>query len=514
MDTEAEKSASRDREPSTYLYELVHSLTRGERKYFKQYINIQEGGKSYLQLFNVLENQKSFNDEEIFLALQADFKNQNNYRVKKQYLAATLLKAMRSYPTAESTVDKDIKGKIVDIRFLIEKALYSQADKELRKLKLIAKTYERYIDLIEINALDFMLINSMLEIKDVSLKCEALYSDFVGCTEKVTNYFKYLHDYTIQEIPAKSVVFDIKGERALLKPLPPKQIKVKPTDTPLTLDAKLLYQLMVHFNQQVWFYEGEPQDPQWWKETVTKELNFLKDLQTEYKEELEAVPALYMSLLANIAVQARVGTKGLDMLEILQTIHFNGSRLNFQKQYLIYWLKLSLHNYGLKVDSQLINEVDDIKKYIAQYGDKLRPDERTRLQFVFASFLFNNKLFEDAKYFLKKNIIGYSKKIIVRKDIITASYLLLLVCDYELMDHADIGSHTLDVFHFTKANPTELDIRVKVIINFFKKLSRTGLPAKRDLIESVVNELGDFKHGINKYFQFRDWFKSKLELTR
>ena len=42
-------------------YELIKSLTKSEKRYFKLYCKFQQGNKSYLYLFDILEKQNTFN---------------------------------------------------------------------------------------------------------------------------------------------------------------------------------------------------------------------------------------------------------------------------------------------------------------------------------------------------------------------------------------------------------------------------------------------------------------------
>lgn len=65
MDTSSPEK-KRDRPSSPFVHSLIQSLTRGEKRFFKQSAKTDDGDKTYLELFEVFENQTSFNDKAAF----------------------------------------------------------------------------------------------------------------------------------------------------------------------------------------------------------------------------------------------------------------------------------------------------------------------------------------------------------------------------------------------------------------------------------------------------------------
>lgn len=51
--------------PSVELFNLIKSLTKSEKRYFKLTSTLQSGEKNYLRLFEAIENQKVYDEEEI-----------------------------------------------------------------------------------------------------------------------------------------------------------------------------------------------------------------------------------------------------------------------------------------------------------------------------------------------------------------------------------------------------------------------------------------------------------------
>ena len=64
----------RDRSSSPFLYDLIHSMTPGEKKYFKQSAKSDTSAKNYLTIFETLEKQESFDDEAAYELLKTKIK--------------------------------------------------------------------------------------------------------------------------------------------------------------------------------------------------------------------------------------------------------------------------------------------------------------------------------------------------------------------------------------------------------------------------------------------------------
>ena len=179
----------RDRSSSPFLYDLIHSMTPGEKKYFKQSAKSDTSAKNYLAIFETLKTK---------------IKDVNSYRVIKQYLLNIILKWMRSYPEVEKNEVREIKHGIEDIRFLIKKGFYKQAKKDLEKIKTLAKNSEAYIG-FEIISLDYMLLAAIGTTKDLPEQMVQL-RELVGVTdEKVLSYFKHLDEITVENAEKASV---------------------------------------------------------------------------------------------------------------------------------------------------------------------------------------------------------------------------------------------------------------------------------------------------------------------
>ncbi len=123
--------------PSSYLYDLVHSLSKSE----KRYIKVQAGSedKDYIQLMNALLAQKTFNEEQL-IKKHRNAKFVKNLATHKKYLYDLILKSLANF--GEKEPEDKVLEKIAAARVLFNKNLAEAAMKELNQGEKIAKKYE------------------------------------------------------------------------------------------------------------------------------------------------------------------------------------------------------------------------------------------------------------------------------------------------------------------------------------------------------------------------------------
>ena len=141
------------------LFQLIRALSKSEKKFFTQYVNIYEKSASpiYLQLFDFLNLETAYDEERIFKKFKdANFKK--NFAVTKHYLKNLIVKTLRH---SELTVreDRDLTVYILDVKRLMAKGLFPMAKKMIEKLKTEAYEDEKLNDVIHLIAMQRGLIS-------------------------------------------------------------------------------------------------------------------------------------------------------------------------------------------------------------------------------------------------------------------------------------------------------------------------------------------------------------------
>src|SRR5271156_2872643 len=137
--------------PSSNLFEIIHSLTASEKRYFKVFSSTHVIGNknNYEKLFNAyleLPANEPY-DEAAFKKKRASKTWGKNFAVEKKLLEDQLMKAMRAY-NAEKSAEGALNDIIANVRFLYNKGLISAANKELKKGINMAEELENLPSLI------------------------------------------------------------------------------------------------------------------------------------------------------------------------------------------------------------------------------------------------------------------------------------------------------------------------------------------------------------------------------
>src|ERR1051326_6571998 len=84
--------------PSHHLFELIKSLNKGEKGYFKKYSQLHTVGdkNNYLILFDAIEKQKKYDEEKILKAL-SKHSFIRHFSDLKNYLYTLILDSLESY---------------------------------------------------------------------------------------------------------------------------------------------------------------------------------------------------------------------------------------------------------------------------------------------------------------------------------------------------------------------------------------------------------------------------------
>jgi hypothetical protein len=125
------------------IYELVQSLSKTEKRYFKLYAQFQQGDKSYLKLFDIINVQKIYTEKKITQKFLTNNKVPNFPAVKK-YLFDQLIASIKSYG-AYKDLDSDHTDLIETYKVLHYKGLHGQSERLLKKIKAITLQDDAFV---------------------------------------------------------------------------------------------------------------------------------------------------------------------------------------------------------------------------------------------------------------------------------------------------------------------------------------------------------------------------------
>ncbi|MCP4439330.1 MAG: hypothetical protein GY810_10360 [Aureispira sp.] len=125
-----------------HLFQLIKSLTISEKGYFKKYYTKYGENQAYLQLFDAIDGQETYDEE----SLKKRFKDKGfvkQFSVAKNYLIKNVMRGLRAY-YSESSKDIQLHELLIDIELLYKRRLISQCRKVIKRAKKIALEAELF----------------------------------------------------------------------------------------------------------------------------------------------------------------------------------------------------------------------------------------------------------------------------------------------------------------------------------------------------------------------------------
>jgi hypothetical protein len=177
--------------PSNELFELVNSLNKNEKRYFRLYCSQQKSGKVYTELFNALDKTKELDnsinfDEKAFKKKHSKERFMKHYSFNKYYLYSLIIKCLTAY-NAEKSVDAKIHSLIMQCKILFDKALYGQYFRSIEKAKKHALKHERFGYYLQILDMEKIIIRKE-EIQ--TSKSESIYNEARSALKNLSDMFE------------------------------------------------------------------------------------------------------------------------------------------------------------------------------------------------------------------------------------------------------------------------------------------------------------------------------------
>ena len=201
------------------LLELVQVLSRGEKRHFQNAIKGNTNNKSkskYEELFEKL------NQKRVPLSKLSEYNSKYDSDTRS-YLAQKILESMRTYRDKRKVerkyLNKEIKGGLIDAKFLFEKGLYELSLQRLLKVKRDAKSIHHHLALQEANFLILDIYTATvgdpntfdIPIKKVLHEIE----EQIECIQSVSIYMKIYGD--LFSFIKKRINFTEEQKRTLTK---------------------------------------------------------------------------------------------------------------------------------------------------------------------------------------------------------------------------------------------------------------------------------------------------------
>lgn len=494
--------------PSNELFMLVKSLNKSEKRFFKLSSTIQAGDKNYLRIFDYIEKQKEYNEEE----LKKDFKDETFIKhlpSEKNHLYKLILKSLRSY-YGEQSISSILKQEIKNIEILYARALYKECGKFLIRAKKLAKEYEKFYYLFELIEWEKKLIGESYEFGNFDANLNELIVEETEVIEQLTNLAAYQILYSRINYIFRSGVFTKNSEEREIVEAIANNHLIKGKNTALsTRAASICYYIKGlcaatnrNYQDSYIFFNKT-------REILDNHPKLKLDLGKRYMLTLFHLGKCYIDdrnfKLAHKTVdeiKSLSGQKGFDSTDLkvkIATIYFNE--------------QLNLLN--MKGDFEAaVDFIDDKQNEISELGDKISKEQQLKILFNSAYSYFGNQEYKKCLQFI--NIILNDNESTLRQDIFGFSRLLNLLVHLELENFDFLEYEVKSTSRFFNKTARDNKIEGFLIKNVLKITKSQSQQSKSAIYAVMFTELNVLLQDHNErvileYFDVFAWASSKTK---
>ena len=494
--------------PSTELFDLIKSLSKSEKRFFKLHSALQSGDKNYLRIFDAIDKQKAY-DEDALKKLFAKETFIRHLPSEKNHLYKLILKSLRAYHS-ESSVSGILKQEIKNIEILYQKALYEECNKLLHRAKRIARENERFYYWFELLNWEKMLLEEAYESGEFTKDLDALIEEERDVIEKLRNLAAYHILYSkINYVFRSGGYVRTDEEHAMVEEISEHPL-IKGKNTALSRRAATI----CFYTQG--FCQWAKRD---WKTSLEKFLRVKQILEDNplIKTDLPKRYIRTLHYIINAEIELRDLKSAKNNIEIMRTLPgepgFLGINIEAQVFVASYLCELRLLDRAGE-HTKAVAMSDDIIAGMERLGPRLQKENE--LEFYFGLALANFGAGKQNKALFWLNKVLNDNEQTLRQDIFTYARLFNLVVHYELANYDLLEYIVRSTQRFLSKRHRAHQVE-NLLIESIKKLARITEPsAKRDLFKNLYEQLATLVQDPNeslvlKYFDVLAWARSHVD---
>jgi len=492
---------------SDNLFNLVKSMSPSEKRHFKLQGLSNKGESKSAQLFDLVENQKVY-DEEILLA-GASFITPGQLANLKSNLYKKILQSLRRFhlPT---TIDAQIREMIDYAHLLFNRGQYKQCASQLKKAKALAKKsnnpemilvilkWQKNVVLQTANGDTRKLVKEIIvEAKDVNTRINNI-NQFTSIQLELNALY--------QKIGFIRNVNDHDKVKQIFKSSMPKLDEDK-----LSTNEKFsLYSLYINY---YFFIQDFDRGYFFAKKWIA-----LYDNSILIRTNLES----YIQALNSIMIaQSRLGLypefykskRKFRKIRFMSGVTFteNINKKLFKYSYVHEFNGLFMQGHF----SQGVRMLDRIRPDLEAYYNQLDAHSRVIMFYKIACLYVGDSNFSESLNWL--NLIINSEHVDIREDVHGFARILSLICHYEMGNQDVIDYYIRSTYRFLMKKKN-LQLYQKYILSFLRRLgsvqiSNQEMIIRFNLLRSQLLPLEDnpYEKRAFIYFDIISWLESKIE---
>src|ERR1700752_5166982 len=176
------------------VYDLIKSLSKSEKRFFKLTASSEENTAVISKLFDELEKAPQFDEAKLLKLSKQKHKTLSPHDIL-ELTYNVILKSQRTF-YAESISGYKIKDEISNLRNLFDKAQYKQCRKMLNKLKEEAYADENFNFILEIISIEKQLLDIENKFGNISQSLDDLIKEEQLLIDKSKNIGEYAQSFS------------------------------------------------------------------------------------------------------------------------------------------------------------------------------------------------------------------------------------------------------------------------------------------------------------------------------
>jgi hypothetical protein len=496
---------------STDLFFLIKSLSKAEKAYFKKYAKrFGDEDTLSLRLFEEIEKQTEADseyNEDIIKERLNKIENVNQLSVAKNYLYDLVLKSLLNAQSEKSLDDKFDKY-IAQAELLMNKTLFEQSLKMLKKAKKIAYEYENYTKLYTI-----LQIEKNLYFEKVYPNIEKLQNDIFQEELHCLNTLKKKSEIQnmssqITSLMANNGLLQDENQLKKAKAIMAHPYLQKMDENESYTFKVFFYHIHTTYNSIITNFE----------KTFVYMKQFLEMVES-YPRQIERKATNLLNVSYNMMVACTYCGKYDEFfyyLERFRTIpeRYKILSTEYVKSYMFLSFKLELIVFF--ETGQFENGVtlaESIERKIEAQRSKLRTTEIMQFYFFISSCYFGTGDFKNALKWINK-LINFGEPD-QRKDLYMHSKLFNLAIHYELDNKEHLDYLAKSTYKFFK-DRKKLTMFEKIVLDFFNtihnKITQKEITNSFEELHFNLTQLQKKKTDTTsfRFFDYVNWAKSKF----
>ena len=495
--------------PSTELFELIKSLSKSEKRFFKLSSSLQTGDKNYLKIFDAIEKQAVYNEA----ALKIAFKKEtfvSHFPSEKNHLYKLILKSLRNYHS-DNSINSVLKQEIKNVEILYKKALFKECNKFLIRAKKQAIENEKFYFLFELISWEKLLLEEAFEDGQFNMDLDKLIEEEQDVIAKLQNLAEYHVLYSKINYVFRSEGFSRNAEDIRIVKEIEDHPLIKGKNTALSDRAATI----CYYTQGFCAMANSRTDVSLLKFNRVKEIldgrpKLKTDLAKRYVKTLSNIIGSHIDLgLYDEAWRFIDGLKDLTNESGFNSIDI---QVNVFKTTTISELQL-LTRCGNFSEALEVVEKGVLDK-LESLENRLRKEQLLELYYHIAYTYFGTGEYSKALFWINKVLNDNENTL--RKDLFSYARLFNLVIHFELQNYDLLEYITKSTQRYLVRRQRDYELE-KLVIDHLRKLIResrskntvTKITEFKDQLLELVTEPED--QIVLKYFDFVSWLNSKIE---